>query len=561
MKRTLPLLLLILPLQLACNAELTADPTKSGSDGSGNGSNGSGSGALPGNGPGSQGGGSGVAQVDITPARLLTDVQYNNAVATLFGNTSRPLNEQISAHGDVYDNDASGLIASPRTAEALEEVALKVAQEAFSSGAVDFPCSSGEDEATCIESFIAKEGLRVFRRPPTADETQLLSGLYSELRAAPIEDSQDDAARGVLGAMLQMPGFLYQVALGEGAGGESRLTGYEIATRLAITLTNSVPDDALLQAAQNGRLDNDEGVRSEALRLLDSKAAHAGLLHFVDQWLGITEIDRMTRDEELFPAYSPELGAALQEETRRFFAEIFWNRNGNVSDLYSADFSFVNGELARLYGIEGDFGSDFKQAQLPEDRRGILTQGAYLAAHSVFDRTSPIARGVYTLRKIMCHELGSVPNNVGALPAEIPEGGTVRDLLEAHSANPCASCHKFIDPVGLSFENYDAVGAFRTEYDNGAPIDATSQLPLDGDTIDLDGGVDFTLAFADSPSSTTCFTQQLMSYALGRTLERGDKATVSQIASQTSNLREIVLNVVSSKPFLYRNVPTPEVCE
>jgi len=153
----------------------------------------------------------------VTPARLLTDVQYNNAVATLFGNKSRPLSDQIAATGDVYDNDASGLIASPRTAEALEETAQRVADEAFSSGAVKFACASGDDQASCANAFVEKEGLRVFRRPPSEGEAKLLTDLFSKLRSDPIEDSESDAAKGVLTAMLQMPGFLYQLALGEGS--------------------------------------------------------------------------------------------------------------------------------------------------------------------------------------------------------------------------------------------------------------------------------------------------------------------------------------------------------
>ncbi len=565
MKRILPLLLLSIPLQVACTAKLTSDEDSNGSSSSNgsNGSNGSGGPGSPG-GPGASsnkpGAAGGTPQVDTTPARLLTDVQYNNAVATLFGNTTRPLTEPIAATGELYDNDASGLIAGPRTTEALAETAEVVADEAFSSGAVSFSCASGEDEADCVSSFVEKQGLRVFRRPPTADETKLLTDLFTKLRSEPIEDSDTDAAKGLLAAMLQMPGFIYQVALGEGTGGESRLTGYEVASRLAFALTNSVPDDALLEAASSGRLDSDEGVRAEAERLLDSSASHEGLLHFVDQWLGISELDSLSRDETLFPAYTPDLGTALHQETRRFFEEILWKRNGSVPDLYSADFSFVNDELAKLYGIEGEFGNDFVQAKLPEDRRGILTQGSYLAAHSVFDRTSPIARGVYTLRKLMCTELGSVPNNVGALP-QVPEGGTVRDVLEAHSKNPCATCHKYIDPVGLSFENYDAVGAYRDAYDNGSPVDATASVPLDGDKVDVDGGVDFAAAFADSPTANSCFTKQMMSYMLGRTLDSNDEAAVEQIANETNNLREIVLGVVSSKPFLYRNVPAPEVCE
>jgi hypothetical protein len=550
MKRVFPLLLISVPLAAACSADLLGDrdddPSSVGPDGS-----------RPGPATPDQVAGE---RADITPARLLTDIQYNNAVAALFGVGSAPLSAQIAAHGDVYDNDASGLTSSPRLVEAFEAAAAHVASEAFESGAVRFDCASGE-ETTCIGEFISQNGLRIFRRPPSEDEVGILTRLFASLRAEPIEDTPEAAAEGVLTAMLQMPAFLFRTELGEGRGGRTRLTGFEVASRLSFALTNSTPDDELLQAAAEGLLDEPAGGRAAAERLLASPQARQGLLHFVDQWLGIQDAPRLNRDPELFPQASTELGAAMYTETRLFFEDLFWNRDGDVNDLFAADYSFVNADLAELYGLSGEFGSEFVETRLPDERRGVLTQGSYLTSHSVFDRSHPIARGVYTLRKIMCFDLGSPPNDVGALPEDRSEAQSVREMLKQHAAGACAGCHKMIDPVGLSFEAYDALGVHRSVYDDGSPVEATAEVLIDDVWVPVDGGADLSLALAESNTAGSCFTQQAMAYMLGRTLKRQDLGTVERIASETQNLREIVLNIVSSEPFLYRDVPAQETCE
>lgn len=544
MKQALPLLLLTFPVYSACTGDLFGSSQGTSSNAPGGGSSGD---APPG------------AHVDVTPARLLTDLQYNNTVAALFGVGSAPLTEQVASHGDVYDNDASGLGSNPRLVEAFEAAAVRVASEAFESGAVGFECAEA-DEGACIGTFIEREGLRVFRRPPAPEEVASLVELFGALRAPPIEDPPEAAAQGVLTAMLQMPAFLFHTALGSGSGGRSRLTGFEVASRLSFALTNTTPDDALLRAAADGELDAGEGVRAEAERLLATDKARRGMFHFVEQWLGIQDVPRLNRDPAMFPDASAELGAAMYEETRLFFDDLFWN-GGSVADLYSADYGFVNAELAALYGLSGSFGSEFERVTLPEERRGVLTQASYLAAHSVFDRSHPIARGVYTLRKIMCLELGSPPNDVGALPERESEAQTVRELMEQHSAGACSSCHQFIDPVGLSFENYDAIGAYRENYSDGSPVDSSAEVLLDDGSVPVEGGADLSLALADSTTATSCFTHQAMSYMLGRSLTRKDKSEVERIASQAQNLQEIVLNIVVSDAFLYRDVPARESCE
>src|SRR5690606_30118258 len=137
----------------------------------------------------------------------------------------------------------------------------------------------------------------------------------------------------------------------------------------------------------------------------------------------------------------------------------------------------------------------------------------------------------------------------------------LRDLLEQHRAGACSSCPQFIDPVGLSFESYDAIGALRDTYQDGSPVDATGDITIDGEPVPVDGGADFSLALADSTTAVSCFTQQAMSYMLGRSLERADRAVVERIAGETQNLKEIVLHIVTSEPFLYRDVPAHEACE
>ena len=366
--------------------------------------------------------------------------------------------------------------------------------------------------------------------------------------------------------LLSSAPFLYRAEVGvPDEDGRRRLDGWEMASRLSYFLWASAPDDALLDAAAAGELDTADGVRAQADRMLDDPRARRSVRHLHRQWLALDAIDGVSRDPEHFPGFDEELQEDLKEETLAFVEELVFEE-GRVSDLLDADFTMMNERTAAHYGVDGVTGDEMRRVPVdPEQRAGLLTHAGILAARASYERTSPIRRGVYVRKRILCQQLPTPPTNIPELP-EPEENETERERLSRHRSDPvCAGCHTLIDPLGFPFENYDAAGRYRTTDHDGEPVDASGEVTA---TVDADGpvedAIELSRRLAQSQELEQCVVRQWFRYAVGRS-SAGDRCHVTQLRQQLGadfQLRDLVMAIVTSDPFRFRTGgETEAACE
>ena len=426
-----------------------------------------------------------------------------------------------------------------------------------------------EDWQQPASEQIARLLRRAYRRPPTDAEVQRLARLLDAARAR--GDSFERGMQLVLEAALASPQFLFR---GEPApterktlaepvahdgkppgNGIRQLGDYELATRLSYFLWSSMPDDELLDLAAAGQLH--QRLDEQIDRMLASPRADQLIRNFGEQWLETRRLANLERNAELFPDFDPKLRDALREESFLLFRDIVRN-DRPLSTLLTADYGFVNGRLAKLYGMQEPTGEQFVRVELPPERRaGILAEGAVLALTSHEDRTSPVLRGKWVLEHLLADPPPAPPPGVGNLPDAKGDlaHATFRQRLEAHRADPsCAVCHQRMDPLGLALENFDAIGRWR-DHEDGATIDPAGHLP-DGRKFSGPQGLRDLLA-AEFPRVRRALAEQLLIYALGRGLEPYDDCAVTGVddasAAHGDTFSAMVRAIVHSTPFQMRN--------
>jgi Protein of unknown function (DUF1588)/Protein of unknown function (DUF1592)/Protein of unknown function (DUF1585) len=317
-----------------------------------------------------------------------------------------------------------------------------------------------------------------------------------------------------------------------------------------------MPDEELFSLAEQGKLRQD--LEGQVRRMVKDPKARSFLHGFAEQWLTLRKLDLASPDPVLFPNFTPELREAMARESLLFFEALVREDRG-IGDLLDADFTFVNEELARHYGIDGVRGSDYVRVKAPANRGGILTHASILTLASNATRTSPVKRGKFVLEQLL-----NTPPPPPPPELDIPEledqkqlKGTLRQQMEQHRANPvCASCHQRMDPIGFAFENFDAVGAWR-EKDAGAPVDASGVLP-DGRKFDGPAGLKKLLG-ADRDVFVRCVVEKMLTYALGRGLEGYDRPVVNKILNavgkENDRFSALLVEIVKSDPFQKRTTP------
>ncbi|MEZ5362253.1 MAG: DUF1592 domain-containing protein [Bryobacterales bacterium] len=396
------------------------------------------------------------------------------------------------------------------------------------------------------EAILTRFATRAFRRPVETAEVAPLVALVRERRKK--GDSESDALAVGLRAVLASPGFLY---LNEGEG---KLDDYALASRLSYFLWSSMPDEQLLEAARQGELRDPQKLRAQALRLLADPRAGALSEQFVSRWLELYKIGSMPPSAKDFDAYYVDgLESAMKTEARRFFRHALEN-NLPIEQFLDSDFTFVNGGLARLYGIPGVRGSEFRKVSLPDKRRGgLLGMAAVLTASANGIDTSPVVRGVWVLENILGTPPNPPPPDVEPIEPDIRGATTIRDQLVKHRAIPtCNACHQSIDPPGFALENFDPIGGWRDRYPRpnrpGPPIDSSGQL-LSGEAFASITDFKQVLLESHRDEFARCLTSKLLLYASGRTLEPSDEPEIARIAEQPIGLRDLILAVVSSDSF------------
>ena len=420
--------------------------------------------------------------------------------------------------------------------------------------------AAAADERACATEIVSRLARRAYRRPVTAEEVGTLLDFYESGRES--GGSFDAGIQLALERMLVDPDFLLRITRdpeGTPPGAPYRLSDAEVASRLSFFLWGSIPDDALLDAAEAGELTQPAVLEAQVRRMLGDPRADSLIGDFAMQWLHLRNLEDVKGDPVPYPDFDDNLVEAFREETTRFLTSML-REDRSVMDVLDADYTFVNERLARHYGIPGVYGSRFRRVTLPdrEQRGGLLGQGALLALTSYPTRTSPVLRGKWLLDTILGAPPPSPPADVPALP-ERGEGArttSVRERLERHRQAPaCATCHASIDPPGFALEQFDGLGAWRTRDEFGNAIDATATMP-NGRTVEGMAGLRALLLERPEQFAGTV-TEKLLSYALGRGLEHTDKPTVRAIvrdaAGDDYRWSALIAGIAKSPAFLMRN--------
>ena len=398
---------------------------------------------------------------------------------------------------------------------------------------------------------------RAYRRPLTTSERSDLRTLYGRLRKQDLD--HDAAFRLTLARVLVSPSFLYHAERSATGADPRPVSDWELASRLSYFLWSSMPDDELRRLAAEGKLSRPEVMAAQVRRMLKDEKARALATEFACQWLEIRGFDEHNeKSEQVFPEF-PKLRGAMYEEAVRFFVDLF-RRDGSVLDVLDADHTFLNEALAKLYGIPGVTGPDWRRVDgvKAQARGGILGMAAILAKQSGASRTSPILRGNWLLEMLLGEKLPKPPKNVPQLPeSELDTGGlTVRQITEKHrSVESCAKCHNKIDPFGFALEKFDAIGRRRQADLAGRPIDTQVELKDGTKFADITGLREYLLT-RRREEFLHHFYRKLLGYSLGRAVQLSDHPLLGEIeTSQRSKgypIQDAILTIVQSPQFRLR---------
>jgi len=496
----------------------------------------------------------------------LTHLQYQNAVRDVLGidaNAKDFVPDQVFFG---FNNNAEKLVVEDTQTLRYRTAAETIAEEAardLTNIAKVVPCVSDARDEACRDRFLTDFLELLLRKPLEAAALDRYRKLFA-LGAEMYDDGPDDFTRGVritLEAALQSPSFLYRAEIRDTPldGSVVALDSYEIASRLALTLWASVPDRALLdKAASDALLDEDE-VDTEARRMLADPRAERVLDDFHAQWLELDKL-RFAKDANTFPAYQEAaFSASARRELLDFTRHVASDEGGVVGDLFTSNVSYVDATLASVYGLTGSFDQNPARVELePTERAGMLTQLGFLAGHADALDGSPIHRGAYIQKRLLCTVFGALPANVGMLPARSGDIVTTRDQVEAKTAAPaCQYCHTKINPAGFAFEHFDTMGRYRTE-DHGEAVNAKGKLALDGQTVSFDGAIELGAVLAESGTAMRCYETQWFRYALGRAEANDDLCLLSAIDERAKNesydIRELLVTFTRSRGFRFRTM-------
>lgn len=496
-----------------------------------------------------------------SPLRRLTRFEYSNTVSSLLG-VDAHAGDQLPAElvGNGFGNDANAQPTSAFLVEQYARLASAMASAALSSGEALSRYSSctlpiaEADEASCASEFVERFATSAYRRPlDDAEVDELL-----ELQAAARGEMEFEASLGlVMEALLQSPDFLYRVEHGAiDDVGALRPTDFEMASRLSYLFTAGPPDSELQQSANDGLLRTNDQVRQQAERLVKTPEARSVVAYFFDNYLPINGLTDLSRDRELFPSFSPEIGALMHEETQRFLEHVVFDGDGTWDAALTAPFTFVNAKLAAFYGLAGVEGDEFQRVELdPGKRLGLLTQGALLTGTTVSNVTNPVRRGGYLLSHLLCVDVPRPPPELLARvkPPEPYSGKTGRERYTAHSAEEaCAGCHAILDPPGFALENFDAVGLWRDQ-EGGETIDASGELAYFPEAFD--GPVELVEQIAASEATYMCFAKNWQTFAYGRELADADLCNQEQLTQSFTqskhNVAQLLVDLTQTDGFLY----------
>ena len=508
-----------------------------------------------------------VTDIDATPLRRLTNAEYLNTVSDLMGDISG-LNldfaTELTTSEYPFRNKAAEQQTPPVLAHQYLSAAEKIAADTVANRLPRIltcdPASAGEQE--CAKTFISTFASKAFRRPVDAEQTQALLSVWQVGR-----DTGDfkTGIEAVITASLQMPEFLYRFELSAPLGGQKLvpLDGWDMAARLSYLVWNSGPDEALLTAAQQGKLQTSAEIAAQLERMMGEPRAKEMIARFHEQWLQLTRINSLEKDPAVFPGFSSAVAAAMQQEVRAFVDATIWQGDGKIATLFTAPYTYLDDTLGKFYGVGGlsaSFGRVDQAALGMRPASGILTMGGILASYADRNNTSPTHRGVFVRKALFCEGLPPPPANANVVPPVPQPNQTRRQAMISHVKEAsCAGCHQMMDQIGFGFEAFDASGAWRTT-DAGQPVDSSGSIVGSDVAGAFNGPSELGAKLAASDQVLSCAATQWFRYAFGRNpgeTSDGDACAVTALhdALQTGGALALVRAIPQTAPFLYRKVP------
>lgn len=431
--------------------------------------------------------------------------------------------------GFPFDSNEGALATSVHVDQYWKAAAL-LADAALADVTNLLPCDFSIDPEACARDFVSDFGKRAFRRPLSDVETDRYA---AALLAAP---DHETGIRIVLRTMLSSPLFLYRSEVGEPADdGSHRLTPHETATLLSYTYWGTMPDEELFSAAESGALATPDDIEKQARRLVAAPRSRPIFETFAVQWLGIEKVASISKDAALFPEWSPALQASMLDETRRFVSHVVFDGSGKYEDLLLAESTFVDAPLATFYGVAPPAAGSGEVPSPDHRKAGLLGHASVLSAYAYSNQSSPILRGLFVRRNLLCQEFPAPPADAATVPAIDPDA-TTRERFDQHSSDPvCHTCHQYIDHVGFGFEKFDAIGHFR-ETENGKPIDASGDMN-DVESLGTDTHAPFDSLrglgeeLAQSHAARACFAKQTYRFTMGRLESADDVCGIDELSA------------------------------
>jgi hypothetical protein len=515
-----------------------------------------------------------VPDADLEPApptiHRLTQAQLHNTYRAVLG-------EPLDLPTELPDDDllygftsiaAAGTTISPLAAEQYENAAYFVLDQVFGNDLRRLDvvgCQPTEVSDPCVAEFFAAFAKKAWRRPVEDAEVDALVALTATVDAdlGDINQSMKFAAASV----LQSPHFLFRVEVGvpvEGAPHLLRYTSWEMASRLSYLILASPPDDELIALADADELQSVAAIEEQAVRMLDDERARPALVAFFRDFMNIAKLDTLDKSVELFPQMNATLGPSMRLEIEQMFEATVFDESGDFRELFTTRKTFVNEDLARVYGIDGIVGPEMRPHTFTDGshRAGLLTSAGFLAANAHQTQTSPTHRGRFVRIQLLCQDVPPPPAGVDtSLPEPDPDAPplTLRERLEAHRDQPaCAGCHQLMDPLGFAFEHYDAIGAYREVDENGLTLDSTSEV----DGTPVGNASDVGDVIAQLPEAAECIAQRFYEHGGAHLVENGEEDALQEVIDEfvasDYDFRSLVVALVVNDGFRFASVEVDE---
>jgi hypothetical protein len=498
-----------------------------------------------------------------TSGRRLTPAEYQSAVNAIFGGVVTASAQYPGLNGISLTGFSTEPPLSVVSAQAVQQIMLAAEDVAV---AVDnnvpalLPCAASSPDAQCAATFVSTYARRAYRRTLTSDESNALLATFNQALAG--GSSFADSVALMADQLMQSPQFLYIV---EGAAPTARpLTSTEMASRLSFLLWDSIPDDTLLALADSDGLQDASSVTAQAQRLLAAPGANGAATRFVREWSGTSPLNPANKDVTLFPYLTDAFAASFNTAFDKFSEDQMLGQSGTLGSLLTAPYAWVDSNLAPFWAVAAPAAGQWQRVDLDPTRyAGLMTQPATMASLAHSTTSSFVFRGKFIRERLLCQTLGPPPANAGTVfgSLSLPPNPTGKQQSAAILSVPaCAGCHSLLNPPGLAFETFDAMGQWRSTNLSGTPVDPTGTMTdISSPSFDFTSGADLMQQLAELPEVGSCFAEQMFRFALSKMDGADDACSVQTISNALlqsgGQLPNALLTITTTDAFRYRVDP------